>query len=258
MASALLVFCNVAFAEVGPLTAATQKFFAETGQCYFKYYDYSHSKMANSFTNKDKPMKPSSVIEYSKGTGYEAHRLTMLLNRTGSWYLADNEKNCIYTLKTHQKEGIRKDIKNCEYGETMLATLDSLPTALALTLPEEMLSSNLSGRTRLLKFDGCKDVIVGGKTYQCELYSSPSNADYMKGLLPFSNSKGYSEQYKLFYNKNGTLVRFEDQTGSYDMIKISNVGSDDLKVIPSGYVIYADNEKTMGGLLQKRTILEKF
>ncbi|MBR4907751.1 MAG: hypothetical protein IKZ43_01920 [Acidaminococcaceae bacterium] len=82
-----LIACNTAFADVGPLTRAMQEEFAKTGQCYFKYYDYSHSRMANSFTNKDKPLKPSSVIEYSKSTGYEAHRLTMLLHRTGSWYL---------------------------------------------------------------------------------------------------------------------------------------------------------------------------
>lgn len=259
----LLSLCNIVFAEVGPFTQVLQKYFAETGQCYFKYYDYSHSKMANSFTNKAKPLKPSSIIERTKGDNFEAHKLTMLLNMTGNdnegdWYLIDNNKKYFYSLKMGLKEGVRKDINTCEYGEIMIATLDSLPTALALTLPEEMLSSNLRGRVSQLKFDGCKDVNVGKETYQCELYTSPSNADYMKGLLPFSNSKGFSEQYKLFYNKNGALVCFEDETGRYDMIKIQNVASDDLKVIPSGYVIYTDNKNTMDGLLQKRTILEKF
>ena len=257
----LLTMSNVVFADIGPLTLNLQKYFAETEQCYFKYYDYSISKMMNSFSNKNKTLKPYSVIELTKDDKFEAHRTTQIANKTekenaGGWYLIDYEKGYYYSLKIHLKTGIRKDIRSCEYGEKIIATLDSLPTALALTLPKKMLTSNLRGRINFIKLDGCYDVNLDGKTYQCESYSSSSNANYMKGLLPFSDSKGYSEQYKLFY-KNGVLVGFEEQDVRCGMATINNVACNDLKTIPSGYIIYADNSKTLDGLIQKQKVLEK-
>lgn len=85
LTSILLVLSNVAFAEVGPLTAATQKYFAETGQCYIKYrhnsqFNQSHSKMMGGLFGKAIKPNPkyantvySLVYEFTKGEEGEAN-----------------------------------------------------------------------------------------------------------------------------------------------------------------------------------------
>lgn len=290
LTSILLVLSNVAFAEVGPLTAATQKYFAETGQCYIKYYDYSQSKMMQSTMKGNTKMKgglfgismapkvekngkllPSALIEFTKGEAGEANKregINAFKSKyvPATWNVVKNEKYYILNssikatpsgnvLLPTNKKGIRKDLKDCTDSELMMVGLNALPTALALALPDTMLP--LGTNKFIIKkysYDGDSTVDIDGTSYQCEQYSITSiPTDKMS---PFANKADEKLLIKLFY-KEGKLVKFEDRSIQYD-VELSNLFNKDLVTIPQGYTIYADTRNSMEGLLEKDVVLEKY
>lgn len=285
----LMLFCNFAFADVGPLTAATQKFFAETGQCYIKYYDYSQAKamqsamqgnpkmMGGLFGNpfkvktKNGKLQPSNLFEFTKSEEGEANKrdgLNQFKSRymPATWNIVKNEK--YYILNTSikatpsgtvllptNKIGLRKDLKDCTESELANVGLNALPTALAIVLPDTLLpSGNNKFLVKKYAYDGTFIVEIDGTSYQCEQYSLGSIPT--DKLSPFGNSADVKMIIKLFY-KEGRLVKFEDRGIQYD-VEADNKLNKDLITIPQGYTIYADTRHGMEGLLEKEVVLEKY
>ena len=284
MMSILLVLSNVAFAEVGPLTAATQKYFAETGQCYIKYHDYSQAKMSQSVmqnspkmkggffgismapkAKKDGKLQPSTLFEFTKGEAGEANKregigIFKSKYMPGTWNIIRNEK--FYILNTiiksteqgdvllpTNKKGIRKDLKDCTEGERATSGLNALPVALALTLPDSMLPlGNNKYIVKQYKYDGSTTVETDGTTFQCEQYSLTSIPDKMS---PFETM-----QVKLLFN-DGKLTKFEERSIQYD-VELTNTFNKNLTTIPAGYTIYADTRGSMNALINKDVVLEKY
>lgn len=289
LASVLLVLSNVTFAEVGPLTAATQKYFAETGQCYIKYYDYSQAKMTQSamqgnpkmmgglFGNpfkaktKDGKLQPSALFEFTKGEAGEANKrvgINQFKSKyvPGTWNIVKNDKyyKMNFGLVTDQgethltpanKKGLRYDLKDCSANDLGAVGLNALPVALALTLPDAMLP--LGGNKYAVKkysYDGPAIVEVDGMSYQCEQYSLKTiPTDKMS---PFANAADEKMTIKLLF-KEGKLVKFEERSIQYD-VDLENTFNKELITIPKGYTIYADTRFGMKGLLQQDAILEKY
>lgn len=291
MTSILLILSNVAFAEVGPLTAATQKYFAETGQCYIKYYDYSQAKMMQSsmqsnpkmkgglFGNpfktksKDGKLQPSAVFEFTKGENCEANKRDGIKPfkskyAPGIWNIVKNEKfymlnkrietNSLsketYLMPANNK-GIRKDIKDCNDTDLAIVGLNALPVGLALTIPDVMMTlGNKKFLAKKYDYDSTTTVTVDGISYQCEQYSLKSiPTDKMS---PFANTTDEKMIVKLFY-KEGKLEKFEERSIQYD-VEVSNTFNKDLTTVPKGYTIYADTRFNLDGLLQRDVILEKY
>ncbi len=287
----VVMVSNIAFAEVGPLTLATQKYFAETGECYIKYYDYSQAKMMQStmqtnpkmmkgglFGNpfkskaKDGKLEPSASFEFTKGVAGEANKREGV-NKFKSkfipatWNLLKNEKyyKLNYGLMTSNgethlvpanKKGLRYDLKDCAENDLAAIGLNALPDALVLTLPDSMLP--FGGKKYAVKkysYDGSSVIEIDGEPYQCEQYSLGSVVK--DKLSPFASTRDEKFIVKLFF-KDGLLAKFEDRSNRYDVEQMNNASNKDLVTIPKGYTIYADTRFNMKGLLQQDVVLERY
>ena len=160
-------------------------------------------------------------------------------------------------MKTNKREGIRKEESECTQGEVMTHGANMLSTALILTLPEEMRSSNMKARVFPAKYLGTGTTTINGQRCQYEEYDFKVAEQNLAAFKPFGQDEGMEEKIWLYYDHTGKLIRFRQNDEWWNVIESSCKENTTISTVPSGYKIFADNSKNMQGLLQEKVLLEQ-